>query len=231
MISVSGFEEDEYFVMVTRNGVIKRANVKDFEYQRRGGKIAINLDEGDMLLFVRHTSGNDELVIATHNGKCARFDENSARVMGRAARGVRAIRLKDGDYVIGCEIVNNDKRLITVTEKGYGKRSDFDCFMAHARGTSGIICHKITEKTGALAGIAAVYDDDDIMVITSEGIMIRTPVSQINIFGSNTSGVKVMRIEGDTRIVRFAPVKAQSDEEDDGSEQEETTTENVTEEI
>ena len=224
IISVHGFDDDEYFVMVTRNGVIKRANVKDFEYQRRGGKIAINLDEGDMLLFVRKTTGNSELVVATHNGRCARFDEREARVMGRTARGVRAIRLKDDDYVIGCEIVDDEKKLITVTEKGYGKRSSFDCFMAHARGTSGIICHKITEKTGALAGIASVDDDDDIMVITSEGVIIRTPVSQINVFGSNTSGVKVMRIEGDTKIMRFTPVKARTDEEEQTDEAEQPET-------
>ena len=213
IISVSGFGEDEYFVMVTRGGVIKRANVKDFEYQRKGGKIAINLDEGDELAFVRHTTGENEVVIATHNGRCARFDERDARVMGRTARGVRGIKLKGDDYVIGCEVVDNEKKLITVTEKGYGKRSEFECFMAHARGTTGIICHKITEKTGALAGIAAVSDSDDIMIITNEGTLIRTPVSEINIFGSNTSGVKVMRIEGDTKIVKFAAVK--SDEEED----------------
>ena len=148
--------------------------------------------------------------------------------MGRTARGVRAIKLKEDDYVIGCEIVDDEKKLITVTEKGYGKRSTFDCFMAHARGTSGIICHKITDKTGALAGIAAVDDDDDIMVITSEGVIIRTPVSQINVFGSNTSGVKVMRINGDTKIMKFTPVKARSDEEfnENTEEQTETTTEN-----
>lgn len=213
IISVAGFEEDEYFVMVTRGGVIKRASVKDFEYQRKGGKIAMNLDEGDELSFVRHTTGENEIVIATHNGRCARFDERDARVMGRTARGVRGIKLKDGDYVIGCEIVDDKKKLITVTEKGYGKRSEFDCFMAHARGTTGIICHKITDKTGALAGIAAVSDSDDIMIITNDGTMIRTPVSDINTFGSNTSGVKVMRIEGETKIVNFAAVK--SDEEED----------------
>jgi DNA gyrase subunit A len=109
IISVNGFLDDEYFVMVTRGGVIKRANVKDFEYQRKGGKIAINLDEGDELAFVRHTTGENEVVIATHNGRCARFDERDARVMGRTARGVRGIKLKGDDYVIGCEVVDNER--------------------------------------------------------------------------------------------------------------------------
>ncbi len=207
IISVFGFEDDEYFVMVTKNGVIKRANVKDFEYQRKGGKIAINLDEGDELLFVKHTDGASDIVIATHNGRMARFNEADARVMGRTARGVRGIKLKGDDYVIGAEIVDDTKKLVTVTEKGYGKRSEFDCFMSHARGTTGIICHKITEKTGYLSGIATVDDGDDIMIITDEGTIIRTPVAGINIFGSNTSGVKVMRIDGDTKIVKFAPVR------------------------
>ena len=207
IISVFGFEDDEYFVMVTKNGVIKRANVKDFEYQRKGGKIAINLDEGDELLFVKHTGGASDIVIATHNGRMARFNEADARVMGRTARGVRGIKLKGDDYVIGAEIVDDAKKLVTVTEKGYGKRSEFDCFMSHARGTTGIICHKITEKTGYLSGIATVDDGDDIMIITDEGTIIRTPVAGINIFGSNTSGVKVMRIDGDTKIVKFAPVR------------------------
>ena len=217
IISVHGFEEDEYFVMVTKYGVIKRANVKDFEYQRKGGKIAINLDEGDELLFVKHTTGESDVVIATRNGRMARFNEGEARVMGRTARGVRGIKLKGDDYVVGTEIVDNEKKLVTVTEKGYGKRSAFDCFMAHARGTTGIICHKITDKTGCLSGIAAVDDGDDIMIITDAGTIIRTPVAGINVFGSNTSGVKVMRIEGDTRIVNFTVVK-QTEEENENAE-------------
>ncbi|MBO4429163.1 MAG: DNA gyrase subunit A [Clostridia bacterium] len=226
IISVHGFEEDEYFVMVTKYGVIKRANVKDFEYQRKGGKIAINLDEGDELLFVKHTTGESDVVIATRNGRMARFNEGEARVMGRTARGVRGIKLKGDDYVVGTEIVDDEKKLVTVTEKGYGKRSAFDCFMAHARGTTGIICHKITDKTGCLSGIAAVDDTDDIMIITDAGTIIRTPVAGINVFGSNTSGVKVMRIEGDTRIVNFTVVK-QTGEETENAEDvgEETETE------
>jgi len=213
IISVSGFESDEYFVMVTKNGVVKRANVSDYEYHRRGGKIAINLDEGDELAFVKKTTGSDEIVIATHNGRCARFNEEDVRVMGRTARGVRGIKITGDDYVVGAEVVDESKKLITVTEKGYGKRSDFDCFMAHARGTKGIICHKISDKTGCLSGIAAVGDDDDIMIITTEGTIIRIPVCEVNVFGSNTVGVKVMRIDEGTKIINFAPAPAINDEE------------------
>lgn len=213
IISVSGFESDEYFVMVTKNGVVKRANVSDYEYHRKGGKIAMNLDEGDELAFVKKTSGSDEIVIATHNGRCARFNEEDVRVMGRTARGVRGIKITDDDYVVGAEVVDESKKLITVTEKGYGKRSDFDCFMAHARGTKGIICHKISDKTGCLSGIAAVGDDDDIMIITTEGTIIRIPVCEVNVFGSNTVGVKVMRIDEGTKIINFAAAPAINEEE------------------
>ncbi len=204
VIAINGFEEDEYFIMVTKNGIIKRANVKDFEYQRKGGKIAMNLDEGDELCFVKHTTGEDEVVIATHDGRAVRFKESDARVMGRTARGVRGIKMNEGDYVVGAAIVDDEKKLITVTEKGYGKRNPFDAYNARNRGTKGVICQKTSEKTGALAGIAAVADSDDIMIITSDGTMIRTPVNGIPVYeGNNTSGVIIMRLTEDDKILSF----------------------------
>ena len=216
VIAVNGFDENEYFVMVTHNGVVKRANVKDFEFQRKGGKIAINLDEGDKLEFVEHTTGENDIVIATREGKAVRFSEKEARVMGRAARGVRGIKLKEGDYVVGAAIVDEEKMMLTVTEKGYGKRNSFDGYTAHSRGTSGVLCHKLTEKTGKLAGIAAVSEDDDIMVITNEGIIIRMPVSDVNIYdGNSTVGVRVMRLEGEAVIVNFAATKSEEKEEEE----------------
>jgi DNA gyrase subunit A len=213
VISIAGFEEEEYFVMVTKNGIVKRVDVKDFEYQRKGGKIAIDLDEGDELVYVKHTKGDDEVVIATHDGRAVRFKESDARVMGRTARGVRGIKMNDGDYVVGVAIVDDKKKLITLTEKGYGKRNDFETYNARNRGTKGVICQKTSEKTGALAGIAAVGENDDIMIITNDGTIIRTPVSGIPVYeGNNTSGVIIMRLSGDARIISFAAVK--SDEEE-----------------
>ena len=213
VISVAGFEENEYFVMVTKNGVVKRADIKDFEYQRKGGKIAINLDEGDELVFVKHTTGENDIVIATHDGKAVRFKETDARVMGRAARGVRGIKLREGDYVVGAAIVDETKHLITLTEKGFGKRNDFDSYTAHNRGTSGVICQKISDKTGALAGIATVGANDDMMIITEDGTIIRTPVKGIPVYeGNNTTGVIIMRIAENNRIISFAATK--SDEEE-----------------
>lgn len=234
IISVSGFEENEYFIMITKHGVVKRANIKDFEYQRRGGKIAIHLDDGDELLFVRHTTGENDVVLATREGKAVRFKETEARVMGRAARGVRGIRLRGNDTVVGAAIVEEGKTLITLTEKGYGKRNGFDGYTAHSRGTMGIICQKITEKTGALAGIAAVGENDDIMIITDDGTMIRTPVSGIPVYeGNNTAGVIIMRLSADARIIGFAAVKSEEEElaaaaEKTDRETEEASTKDIT---
>lgn len=219
IVSLNGFDDDEYFVMVTKQGVIKRASTKDFEYQRKGGKIAISLDEGDELLAVKKTQGESDIIIATRTGKAVRFDEKDARVMGRTARGVRGIRLKGDDEVVGVSVVEEGKKLITITEKGFGKRNDFDCFSAHSRGTMGVICHRLTAKTGELAGIAAVSDDDDIMVITNEGTIIRMAVSSIPVYSSgSTSGVIVMRLDGEAKIVNFAVTKSEKEEETENTE-------------
>ena len=205
MISVSEFAEGEYLTMVTRNGIIKKTLLTEFEYQRKGGKIAINLDEGDELIFVRHTKGDQSVMIATRKGMCVRFDENNVRGMGRAARGVKGITLQDGDYVIGVAIVDDTKKLLTVTENGMGKRTSFEDFreMKH-RGGKGVACHKLTEKSGDLAAIQTVDDDDDVMMITDKGTIIRMSVSDINVYSRTAGGVIVMRISDDTRIVTLS---------------------------
>ncbi len=216
VLAINSFEENEYLVMVTKYGVVKRANVKDFEFQRKGGKIAINLDEGDSLDFVKHTTGKDDIVIASRDGKAVRFNEEEARVMGRAARGVRGIKLKGDDYVVGAALVEEGKMLITVTEKGYGKRNPFEGYVAHSRGTTGVLCHRLTDKTGKLAGIATVAEDDDIMIITNEGILIRMPVSDVNVYdGNSTVGVRVMRLDENAVIVNFAATKSEAKEEEE----------------
>ena len=216
VLAIKSFEDNEYLVMITKKGVVKRANVKDFEFQRKGGKIAINLDEGDELEFVKHTTGSDDIVIASRDGKAVRFNEEEARVMGRAARGVRGIKLKGDDYVVGAALVEEGKMLITVTEKGFGKRNPFEGYVAHSRGTTGVLCHRLTEKTGKLAGIATVAEDDDIMIITNEGILIRMPVSDVNVYdGNSTVGVRVMRLDENAVIVNFAATKSEAQEEEE----------------
>ena len=219
MISVNDFGEGEYLTMVTRKGVIKKTLLSEYEYQRKGGKIAINLDEDDELLFVTKTDGNAQLIIATHGGSAVRFDEAQVRPMGRTARGVRGINLRDDDYVIGVAQVEEGKKLLTITENGYGKRTEYDDFrlMKH-RGGLGVTCHNVTEKTGDLAGILSVDDNDDIMMITNEGIIIRTPASEISTYSRAASGVIVMRLLEGQSIVNIT--KVAREEEEDGIDEE-----------
>ena len=212
IIPITEFTEGEYLTMITKYGVTKRTLLTDFEYQRKGGKIAINLDEGDELIFVRHTTGDENLIIATRNGQAVRFDENNVRSMGRTARGVRGITLEGDDYVVGVALVDESKTLLTVTEGGMGKRTSFSDFreMKH-RGGKGVTCHHITEKTGKLASVITVADDDDIMMITNEGTIIRTSVSKINVYSRTATGVILMRLDEGAIINNVA--RLEKDEE------------------
>ena len=218
LISVAGFPEGEYLTMITKRGVIKRTLLSEYEYQRKGGKIAINLDEGDELLYVMHTQGTSDIMLATHNGSAVRFSEENVRPLGRTARGVRGISLREDDYVVGAVVVDDTKTLVTITENGYGKRSPFDNFrVMKNRGGMGVVCQNITEKTGALAGIAAVSEDDDLMMITNLGTIIRTPAAGVSLLSRSAGGVIVMRLGEGQNIVNFTKV-AKSEEEEQTSE-------------
>ena len=219
IIPITEFVEGEYLTMITKRGVIKRTLLRDFEYQRRQGKIAINLDEDDELLFVRHTNGTENIIIATRNGLAVRFDENNVRCMGRSARGVRGISLSGDDVVVGVARVEEDKTLLTVTEGGMGKRTSFDDFREMKnRGGKGVTCHKISEKTGKLASIITVSDDDDIMLITNEGTIIRTSVSGINVYSRTATGVIVMRLSDGCVINNVARLEKQEEIEKSSEE-------------
>jgi DNA gyrase subunit A len=232
IIPITEFVEGEYLTMVTRRGIIKRTLLSEFEYQRQSGKIAINLDEDDELIFVRHTTGNESLVLATRDGLATRFDENNVRSMGRAARGVKGITLSEGDYVVGVCVVDEEKTMLTVTENGMGKRSPFSDFrQMKNRGGHGVTCHKISEKTGKLASIITVSDDDDIMLITNEGTIIRTSVSGINVYSRSASGVIIMRLDEISYINNVARLERAEDIEKESEainkEIESTATESV----
>ena len=212
IISIAEFSEGEYLTMVTRRGVIKRTLLSEFEYQRRSGKIAITLDDDDELIFVKHTSGNESLIIATREGNAVRFDENNVRCMGRGARGVRGITLVDDDYVVGVALVDDEKTLLTITDGGVGKRTSFSDFrQMKNRGGRGVTCQNINEKTGKLAAIVTVADDDDIMLITNEGVIIRTSVSGINVYSRTATGVIIMRLSEGSFINNVA--RLEKDEE------------------
>lgn len=212
IISIDAFTEGEYLTMVTKKGVIKKTPTKDFEYQRRSGKIAINLDEGDDLLFVRKTKGTDDLILATRGGNATRFSETTVRPMGRTARGVRGIRLTGEDYVIGVALVEEGKQLLTITDRGFGKRTEFDDFrVLKNRGGQGVTAHNLNDKTGNLAAIAAVSESDDIMMITNDGTIIRIPVAGIPIYSRSAGGVIVMRLSEGAAIVNLSRIEPQEE--------------------
>lgn len=214
MIEVPSFNAEEYLTMVTRLGIIKRTPLSEYAYQRKGGKRAISLDDGDELVFVRRTAGNTELILATHDGNAVRFAESGARAMGRTAHGVRGIRIADGDAVCGVALVEDGKKLVSITENGYGKLTEFADFRTMKnRGGKGVTAHGLNEKTGALASIATVDEEDDLMLITDEGMIIRTPVSDIPTYSRSAGGVRVMRLGKGEKIVNFAKV-ARATEDD-----------------
>ncbi|MBQ4556891.1 MAG: DNA gyrase subunit A [Clostridia bacterium] len=214
MIEVAEFVDDAFLTMVTKRGIIKRTALSEYVYHRKGGKIALNLDEGDELVFVKLTFGDTELIIATHEGNAVRFVESEARAMGRTARGVIGIRVQEDDYVCGVALVEEGKKLVTITENGYGKLSEFDEFrLMKNRGGKGVAAHKISDKTGLLTSIASVDENDDLMLITNEGTIIRIPVEGINTYSRTAGGVIVMRLSDGAKIVNFAKV-AKAEESD-----------------
>ena len=227
LITVDEFTENEYLTMVTKNGIMKRTLLSDFEYQRRGGKIAITLDENDELLFVKHTKGGEDILVASREGLAVRFTEENVRCMGRLARGVRGIKLKGDDYVVGLCMIDDEKYLLTLTEGGFGKRTPFEDFrQMKNRGGSGVACHKISEKTGKLASVATVDESDDIMIITNEGVIIRTPVDGIPVYSRTAGGVITMRLNEGCSIVNFARVEKE-EEIEALAEQEEIKAQNM----
>ncbi|MBO4980138.1 MAG: DNA gyrase subunit A, partial [Clostridia bacterium] len=218
MIAVSEFTDNEYLTMVTKMGVIKKTALSDFEYNRKGGKKAIELDEGDELYFVRKTDGQNSILIATEDGQSVRFDENNVRSMGRGARGVRALRLRGEDRVAGVAVVEEGKKLLTITENGFGKKTEFADFREMKnRGGMGVTCHKLSDKTGRLVGIATVSEDEDIMLITHGGTIIRVRAADISTYSRTASGVTVMRTREDT-VVSFTVVPKQEEADEPADE-------------
>ena len=222
VVATRGFHADEYLMMVTRNGTVKRMEFQALETRRRGGIRAITLDGDDHLINVLRTGGNDNILIATREGMAICFNEQDARPMGRDAMGVRGIQLSDGDYVVGAEKAEDGKTLLTVTENGYGKRTELLEYLrtgadgektAQLRGGKGLKNYNITEKTGCVAGCRVVAEDDDVMLIESGGVIIRIPASSINVYKRDTQGVIVMRVEEGDQVVSVERIDCVEDEE------------------
>lgn len=206
VINASESETECYLFFTTRKGIVKRTNIKQFGNIRTNGLKALNLREEDELVNVLLTNGQEEVIIGTHNGYSVRFKENVVRDMGRAASGVRGINLREGDFVVGTSTINNEQEVVVVSENGLGKRTNANEYPTKGRGGKGIKVMNVTEKTGKLAGLTAVSGNEDMMVITTTGVIIRTAIENLRQTGRSTQGVKVMRLDNGAKIVTFALV-------------------------
>ena len=213
VIKIGGVVDEDatYLTMVTKAGVIKRTRLSAYRNVRKSGLNAISLDEGDELKWVKLTGGEDDLIVATREGMAIRFKESDARELGRTARGVRAIDLAEGDEVVGMEIVTAGKKLLTISESGQGRRTSFEDYRLQNRGGKGLQNY----KNGRVAGIKDVDDDDEIILISSDGIIIRTRVDEINVQSRYAGGVRVMRIGDDNRVVNFTVAPKNEDDAED----------------
>lgn len=222
MIKVPDIESEQYLVMVTRNGIIKRTELSAFSHARKNGLIAIDLNEGDELAWVRLTDGNKELVVATRNGMAIRFHETDVRVMGRAAKGVKAITLRGDDKVIGMSMLREGAYILTVSETGYGRLSNVSDYRIQSRGGHGVINYN-TDKYGKVAAIKSVDLDDDIILISNDGVIIRIEANSIRICSRTSKGVRVMKVSDESKVVTLS--RAPHEEETTEENSEETTDE------
>ena len=220
IIQADEYADGGHLFFVTVNGIVKRTSVKEFESIRQNGKIAISLKEGDMLLDVKLTDGNAIIGIAASNGKMVNFYETDVRPMGRTAAGVKGMNVSDGSICVGVTTSLEGKYILAITDKGYGKLSLAETYRLTSRGAKGVITIKSTDKVGKLVGIRAVEGDEDLMVITINGIVIRTPIEQIKIAGRNTQGVKIIRIEEKQRVSSIAIVAHEEEVEEETSSEE-----------
>jgi len=215
MIKTTDFSEEKFIVMATKNGKIKRTNLSLYKNVRKNGLIAIGLDEGDEIEGVRMTDGHEQLFVATRNGMAIRLEEDKIRALSRSAHGVRAIKLRDGDYVVSMARVREGASLLTVTENGYGKRTELDSYRIQNRGGYGLTNYKVDEVRGHVCGIKIVDETDDIILVSSDGIIIRILASDVRIMGRIAKGVRVMKVNEGAQVVAFTRA-----EHDDSAETE-----------
>ncbi|OJG77006.1 DNA gyrase subunit A [Enterococcus pallens] len=231
VIAVTGEASDGQFLFfVTKNGIVKRTTVTAFSNIRSNGLIAIGLKENDELVNVLFTEGEETIILGTHNGYSVTFAEEAVRDMGRTASGVRGVRLREDDYVIGSAVLKDDQEVLVITEKGYGKRTKAADYPVKGRGGKGIKTANITDKNGQLAGLATVNGDEDILLITDKGVIIRFNVASVSQTGRATLGVRLMKMEENTKVVTMAVVENEAEEaEEEAAENVETNTEEKSE--
>jgi len=218
VIPIEEYKEGLYLFMATKYGHVKKTDLMQYENIRRGGLAAVTLRENDELIDVRLTDGEKDVILVTRNGMSIRFKEEDVRPLGRVSQGVTGIKLEDDDYVIGMATSRPDTTLLVVTENGFGKRTELDEYKTQMRAGKGILTYRVTEKTGAVVGVKLVNETDDIMLISSDGTIIRMKVADISILGRATQGVTLMRTSSGSRVVSIARVEAEDNGEEDGEE-------------
>jgi DNA gyrase subunit A len=215
VIPLKSFEDSEFLLMATRSGLIKKTPLKEYDSGKKTGLIAINLkEENDELIDVRLTDGNNDVVLVTRKGICITFSEQDVRPVGRTAQGVIGIRLDSDDYVIGMEKIYDRKNgtLLSITENGFGKRTELEEYRVQTRGGKGVITYKITPKTGEIVGIRICDDRYDVMMITDNGTVIRIPAKDVSVLGRNTQGVTLMRTNDGGKIVSIETISPDEEE-------------------
>ena len=225
VIPIREYEDGKFLLMCTKAGVIKKTDLMEYENAPAGGKIAIRLDEGDELIQVSLTDGTNDIFIGSHLGKMIRFNEKDVRTMGRVSRGVRGMNLENGDYVVGMSLACEDGKMLVVSEKGYGKKTELSEYKTQTRGGKGTTSYRISDATGAIAGVQIVTSEDDAILITSEGVIIRMDTEDISTYGRVTKGVRLMRMGEETQVMTVAVVKKEEDDGEAEVVQEEPTTE------
>ena len=218
VVPVRDFEKDDYLVMVTKSGVIKKTDMSAFANIRKTGITAVNLREGDELIAAFLTDGSKNIFAATRNGMGIMFDENDVRPMGRTATGVKAITLSDNDYVVSADFADKEDKLLNVTENGYGKRTDAEAFNVQHRGGKGVKIHQITDKTGLLSGVIKVSDNEELMIVTSEGVIIRLRGKEISTFGRVSQGVKLINLDDGVTVAGIAKINEEDIMEEESKE-------------
>jgi DNA gyrase subunit A len=220
ILSVSEFREDRYVVMGTRQGIVKKTSLEAYSNPRTGGIIAVTLDERDRLIGARLTQGNQDILIGTRKGLAIRFHEELVRSIGRVGRGVRGISLQKGDEVVGMETISVDatSSILTVTERGFGKRTELSEYRVQGRGGKGIITIKTTARNGNVVSLLQVTDEDEMMIMTSEGMILRLQIRAIRVIGRNTQGVKLIGIGEHDRVMGIATLAERGEDEPLASE-------------
>lgn len=227
-IPLKEFEEGKFLFFATKKGVVKKTDLLAYNTSRKGGLAAIVLEEDDELINVKLTDGHNDVLLSTYHGMCIRFNEEDVRPMGRVSHGVRGIRLMPSDYVVGMSTAREDGDLLVVTEKGYGKKTSLDEYKTQTRGGKGVNTYRLSSSTGNIAGIKVVTETDDIMLITSDGTVIRMKTSEVSRIGRLTKGVRLMRLDDDVMVVSMARTEEQEEEVASAEEQETTETVEVT---